>query len=68
MATITVQEEEYRKLKQQARAYQQLMAQFFESIPSASIDTIVKDFKSTGLYTNEFIADLESGLRKSSIA
>lgn len=68
MAEVTLQQEEYELLKRQAAAYKRLMAGFFTSMAPSSVDEIVSDFKATGLYPDEFITDLESGLRRSSLS
>lgn len=66
IATITLPKTEYQKLKAQAQAYQKVMSNFFESIIKNPIQEVVEDFKKTDLYTEEFIKDLEIGLKKSS--
>ncbi len=64
--TITLSKTEYDKLKKQARAYKVLASQFFTSKIKDPIKDIVDDFKNTDIYTDEFLKDLEKGLRKSS--
>lgn len=64
--TITLSKTEYNKLKKQARAYKVLSSQFFASKIKDPIKDIVDDFKNTDIYTDEFLKDLEGGLRKSS--
>ena len=68
MAKVTIPKEEYQKLQKQARAYQKLAARLFESIIKDPIREVVRDFRDTGLYSKDFLADLEAGLRKSSYA
>lgn len=68
MATITVQQDEYEQLKRQAAAYKQLVARFFESVTEGSVEEIIQDFRKSGEYTDEFLTDLEAGLKKSSLA
>jgi len=68
MMKVTIPKEEYQKLQQQSRAYQKLAARLFESIIKDPIRDVVQDFKDTGLYSKDFLADLEAGLRKSSYA
>lgn len=68
MSNITISKREYQKLKQQAKAYQKLTKHLFESLIQSPIETVVKDFRKTDLYTEEFLKDLEEGLRKSSYA
>ena len=64
---VTLSKQEYLSLKQQAQAYRALAAKVFE-LPLKDPITEVADFKTAGLYTKEFLADLEDGLRKSSYA
>ncbi len=66
MATITISKTEYRKLRRQATAYQKLTSRLFESVIKDSIQEIINDFRKTDLYTDNFLEDLENGLRKSS--
>lgn len=66
MADITVPQTEYDKLTRQAKAYRSLAAHIFEGMLQGPIEDIVADFREIGLYSEEFIHDLESGLRKSS--
>jgi len=68
MVKVTIPKEEYQKLQQQSQAYQKLAARLFESIIKDPIRDVVQDFKDTGLYSKGFLADLETGLRKSSYA
>jgi hypothetical protein len=68
MAKVTITKEEYKKLQQQSKAYQKLATRLFESIIKDPIREVVQDFRDTGLYSKEFLADLEVGLRKSSYA
>ncbi len=57
---------EYEQLKRQAQAYRRFVAEFFESVVRSPIEEVVEDFRKTGLYTEGFLTDLDSGLRKSS--
>ena len=66
MSEITISKEEYKKLKQQAKAYKKLTGSLFEFVIRDQVEDVVKDFRKTNLYTNEFIKELEDGLRKSS--
>ena len=68
MSNITISKEEYEKLKQQAKAYQKLTSRIFEFVLHDPVQEVVKDFQKTDLYTEDFLTDLESGLRKSSYA
>ena len=66
MRKVIISKEEYENLKKQATAYKKLASRFFETVIKDPIKDVVIDFVKTGLYTREFLADLESGLRKSS--
>lgn len=68
MVTVAVLRSEYQKLKRQANAYRRFVAQIFESSLHDPVDDVVKDFKNTNLYSEEFLMDLENGLRRSSYA
>ena len=68
MGTVVVRQEEYEQLKRQAEAYKRLVARVFESITPGSVEEVVSDFRASGLYTDEFLSDLETGLAKSSLA
>ena len=68
MAEITIPKTEYEILKKQATAYRKFVEKFFDTIIKDPIEEVVKDFRKTDLYTEEFLDDLESGLRKSSYA
>ena len=66
MVTITIPKEEYTKLKRQSSAYRRFASRVFEDAILDPVKDAVKDFKEMGIYSNEFLADLERGLRKSS--
>lgn len=66
MSDITISKAEYRKLKQQANAYRKLTRHLFESIVKVPIEDVIENFRSADLYTDDFLKDLEEGLRKSS--
>lgn len=68
MAKVTIPKTEYEQLKQQAEAYRRFVVQLFELVIKSPVEEVVEDFRKTGLYTEEFLRDLESGLRKSSYA
>lgn len=65
MQTITLPKNEYLKLQREATAYRRLSARVFETIVD-DVKNVVEDFRKTNLYTDEFLIDLEDGLRKSS--
>lgn len=66
--TITLPKTKYIQLKKQADAYKRFTAHFFEFILQDPINKVIEDFRQTNLYTEEFLLDLEQGLRKSSFA
>jgi len=68
MSNVTIPKIEYLKLKHQADAYKKLSGRFFESVIKDSVEEVVEDFRRSNLYTKEFLADMESGLRRSSFA
>lgn len=69
MATISMPKTEYNKLKRQAKARRNFSVQVFEkALTATSIKELVEDFRKTGLYNKEFLKDLETGLRRSSLA
>lgn len=64
--TISLPKNEYLRLKRRAHAYQKLVGEVFETVLKDPIEEVVEDFRRTKLYTDEFLKDLEEGLRKSS--
>lgn len=67
MATVTIQKTTYERLKRHAEAYRRFAAGFFEAVVRDPIREITDDFRKTALYTEEFLHDLDAGLRKSSL-
>lgn len=63
---VTLPKQEYLRLKQQAEAFRTLAAKMFELPLKDSINGVVADFRAIDLYSEEFLTDLEDGLRKSS--
>lgn len=63
--TITLPKHDYLRLKKQAQAYLNMAAKMFELPLRDPVDEVIADFKATDLYTDEFLTDLEDGLRKS---
>jgi hypothetical protein len=63
---VTIPRTEYTLLKREAKAYRRFSEQFFQAIIREPIEDVVQDFRTTNLYTEEFLTDLEDGLRKSS--
>lgn len=57
---------EYEKLKKQATAYRKFAERFFGLLIKDPIEEVVEDFRRTDLYTEKFLKDLETGLKKSS--
>ena len=68
MVTVTLPKTKYEQLRRQAEAYRKLAAELFELVLQDPIEEVVRDFRATNLYTEEFLQDLEAGLRKSSYA
>ena len=65
---ITLPKQEYLRLKQQAQAYRSLAAQLFELPLRDTVGEVAADFRDANIYSDEFLTDLENGLRKSSYA
>lgn len=63
---IEVDKKEYMQIKSESKAYKRLMSTFFVSALKDPVTDTIKSFKDTGLYSKEFLTDMESGLRKSS--
>ena len=63
---ISIPKIEYLKLNQQAKAYRELAGRLFEFLIKDPVQDVVSDFKNSDIYTDDFLTDLESGLRKSS--
>lgn len=66
MDNITISKKEYSKLKLKAKAYEKLAGEVFKNVLKDPVKEVVDDFRKTGLYSDEFLIDLENGLRKSS--
>lgn len=70
MATVTISKKEYQKLVEKALRYeylrQGLQEDIFSPPPTQNSKTIVKNFRATGLYTEEFLRSLERALKRSS--
>lgn len=63
---VTLPKQEYLRLKQQAQAYRAMVTKLFELPLRDPIDEVMADFCDTDLYSDDFLTDLEKGLRKSS--
>ena len=66
MVNVILPKNEYEKLKRQAETYRRFAARFFEMAIRDPIEEIVEDFRRANLYTEDFLKDLKSGLKKSS--
>ena len=55
-------------MQNQANAYKKIVQNLHALVLRDSIKEVVEDFKKTNLYTEDFLDDLEGGLRKSSYA
>jgi hypothetical protein len=65
MSKVTIQKNEYQSLKRQSSAYRKLATRLFEAVVKDDISSVVRDFAHTDLYSKEFLAEFEDGLRKS---
>ena len=68
MNKIAIPKTEYRQLRRQADAYKKIAGDLSALILRDSVAETVNDFRKTELYAEEFLYDLENGLRKSSYA
>ncbi|MFH1192252.1 MAG: hypothetical protein V1655_02135 [bacterium] len=68
MDKITISKVRYAQLKKQADAYKKFVSQFYTLAIKDPINEVINDLKKTNLYSDEFINDIEDGLRKSSYA
>lgn len=66
MDKVVLPKTEYKKLKRQAEAYRKFAEKFFDLAIRDPVEEVVEDFRKTKLYSENFLKDLESGLRKSS--
>ncbi|OHA14324.1 MAG: hypothetical protein A3G49_05885 [Candidatus Sungbacteria bacterium RIFCSPLOWO2_12_FULL_41_11] len=66
MNKIVIPKTEYIKLQKQAAAYRKLAQKLFESVLRDTVGDTVEDFQRTNLYSENFLRDLEEGLRESS--
>lgn len=65
MASITLPKTEYERLERESKAYRKFAERFFEFVLDDSPSDVVQDFRGTGLYSDDFLKDLEAGLEKS---
>lgn len=54
-------------MKRQSAAYRAVAAGRFAYIVRDDLETVMKDFQKTGLYSKKFLIALENGLRRSSV-
>lgn len=66
MDTIAIPKTEYRRLRRQADAYKKIAGNLNELLLRDSVSELADDFRKTGLYAEEFVDDLQKGLRRSS--
>ena len=66
MQKIAIPKTEYHRLRRQADAYKKIAGDLSELLLRDSVSELADDFRKTGLYTEEFVDDLERGLRRSS--
>jgi hypothetical protein len=66
MVTVTIPQTEYRVLKRQSAAYKKMATRLFDAVVKDDVASVAADFRKTGLYTDEFLKDLEHGLARSS--
>ena len=66
MDTVVIPKIEYRRLRRQADAYKKIAGDLNILLLRDSVHETAKDFQKTGLYTDAFLRDLETGLRRSS--
>lgn len=64
--TVTIQKAKLDRLKKQAQAYRDLAAFVFRFVQRDPLNDVVEDFRDTGLYSDDFLKDLRSGLERSS--
>jgi len=63
MTTITIPKSEYLKLMHQAKAYQKIAENFASQIIEKPLVSVIENFRSTEKYKEEFLFDLEDGLK-----
>ena len=66
METVRIPKKEYNRLKKIESVYSRISETLYENLLEDSVDDIVSDFRETNLYADEFLYDLENGLKKSS--
>jgi len=70
MVTVTIPKKEYQHLLDKALRYEYLRQileeDIFASPPTKNTKEIIREFKKTNLYNQEFLASLEGGIKRSS--
>lgn len=70
MVTVTIPKKEYQQLAEKALRYEYLRQLLEEDIfacpPAKNIKEVVREFKKTNLYSQDFLKSLEKGLGRSS--
>lgn len=70
MDTVVISKKEYQELFEKKLRYEYLCQiieeDFFAPPPAKSVEEIIKTFRQTKLYKQEFLKSLEKGLRRSS--
>lgn len=61
--TITIPKNEYINLLYQAKAYQRIASNFASQVIEKPIRDVVENFRNTRKYNEEFLSDLEDGLK-----
>ena len=67
MDKIVIAKTEYRQLRKEATAYRKLAQNIHGLLLRDSVGEVVSDFRKTEMYSEDFLSDVEQGLRKSSI-
>lgn len=65
---ISLPKAEFLQLRRQAHAYRQLTAKMYELPLRDPVHRVVDDFRATEIYSEAFLEELSSGLKKSSYA
>ena len=68
MQKVAIEKTEYKQLRRQASAYKKMAQNLHESLLRDSVGAVVANFRETRLYEEDFLSDLEQGLRQSSYA
>ena len=63
MSMVTIPKEEYQSLIRQANAYRKIASGFAAQVIETPVAQVLENFRATKKYSNEFIADLEDGLK-----